>query len=94
LDHVLITNASNLEASCFWKGQNKIAVREGSLRYYLFENKGSLYHGEGFKMLAALEQHCHPNTVTNTFKTLSLFNNVQGELEQILKFWSRFDGLA
>ncbi len=45
-------------------------------------------------MLAALEQHCHPDTVANAFTMLmSLFKDVQGESEETLAFWSCFDGL-
>ena len=37
-------------------------------------------------MLAVLNQHCRPDSVTNAFTTLmSLFNNVQGESESIVE---------
>jgi hypothetical protein len=92
-DDALITDAYNLEASRFWEGQLRVAVRDGSLRF-LFDNKGAVFHGKGFEMLAALDQHCCPDTVSNVFTTLmSLFNNVQGDSEQILAFRSRFNGL-
>jgi hypothetical protein len=75
-DCLIITNASNSEAIHFWEGLICVAVKDGSL-CFLFNNKGMLYHGKGFEMLAALDQHCHPDTVMNAFTTLmSLFNNV------------------
>jgi hypothetical protein len=47
------------------------------------------------EMLALLTQHCCPDTVANTFASLlSLFNDLQGELESILEYHSRFDGLT
>jgi hypothetical protein len=46
-------------------------------------------------MLAVLIQHCRPDTVSNAFASLiSLFNDVQGELEPILEYPLRFDGLT
>ncbi len=46
-------------------------------------------------MLATLMQHCCPDTVSNAFTyLLLLFNNVQGESESILEYWSQFDGLT
>lgn len=93
-DDSLVTDASNQEASRIWEGELRTAVKEGTLRF-LFENKGTQYHGRGFGMLAALMQHCRPDTVTNAFSSLlSLFNNVQGENESILEYRSRSDGLA
>ena len=84
----------NVKASLFWEGQNQAAVREGSLRF-LFDNKGTLYHGKGFEMLAVLNQHCHPAMIVNAFSTLmSLFNDVQVPLEPVLKFCSWFDGMV
>ncbi len=69
-------------------------VEDGGLRH-LFENKGSTYHGRGFKMLDALIRHCHPDTVFNAFASLlSLFNDVQQESEPTLEYLSRFDGLT
>jgi hypothetical protein len=71
-----------------------VAVQDGSL-CFLFENKGLMYDRKGFKMLAALNQHCCPNSVANAFTTLMLlFNNSMGELEEIMAFWSRFDGMV
>ncbi len=55
-DSLLITNASNSDASCFWEGLICTAVKDGSLGF-LFNNKGTLYHGKGFEMLAVLDQH-------------------------------------
>ncbi len=92
-DDALITSPSNPTASLFWEGQLWVAVWEGSL-CFLFENKGALYHGKGFEMLAALEEHCCPDTVSNAFTALnSLFNDVQGDLEEVLRFCSWFDGM-
>ena len=46
-------------------------------------------------MLAVLDQHCRPDTISNAFSTLmSLFNDIQGPLEPILEFCSRFDGMV
>jgi hypothetical protein len=46
-------------------------------------------------MLAVLDQHCCPDTISTTFSTLmSLFNDVQGPSEPILEFRSRFDGMV
>jgi hypothetical protein len=55
-ESLLVTTPSNVEASLFWEGQIQAAVREGSLRF-LFDNKGTLYHGKGFEMLAVLNQY-------------------------------------
>jgi hypothetical protein len=94
MDDSLVTDASNQEASRIWEGELHAAVKEGTLRF-LFENKGTQYHGRGFGMLAALMQHCHPDTITNAFSSLlSLFNDVQGENEYILEYPSRFDSLT
>ena len=46
-------------------------------------------------MLAALMQHCRPDTDSNAFAfLLSLFNDVQREAESIMEYRSRFDGLT
>jgi hypothetical protein len=74
-----------------WGGQLCLAVKDGS-PHYLFENKGNLYNGRGFEMLAALSQYCCPDLVANAFTSLlSLFNNVQGNDKPILEYWSCFD---
>ena len=92
-DGVLTTSASNQEASRAWEGALRGAVKDSALRF-LFENKGTQFHGRGFEMLSTLMQHCHPDTVSNAFTSLlSMFNDVQGEAESIIKFRSRFDGL-
>ncbi len=65
-DDALITDSSNLEASCMWEGQLCIAIKDGSL-CFLFKNKGYLYNGSGFEILAALSRHCCPDTVVNAF---------------------------
>jgi hypothetical protein len=81
-------------ASLFWEGQIQNAVREDSL-HFLFDNTGTLYHGKGFEMLAMLDQHCCPDTISNAFSTLmSLFNDVQSPLEPILEFHFWFDGMV
>jgi hypothetical protein len=93
-DEVLTTNSGNQEASQVWAGQLCIAVWDGSL-CFRFENKGTLFHGRRFKMLATLIQHCCPDSVSNAFTSLlSLFNDVQGEIESILEYRSHFDGLT
>ncbi len=93
-DDVLVTSASNVAASLFWERQLQNAVRKGSL-WFLFKNKGTLYHGKGFEMLAALDQHCRPDLITNAFCTLmSLFNDVQGSSEAVFEFCSPFDGMV
>ena len=50
-DDTLITDSSNADASRIWEGQLRLAVKDGSLKY-LFDNKGDLYNGRGFEMLA------------------------------------------
>jgi hypothetical protein len=51
-----------------------------------------MYNGKGFEMLAALNQHCCPNSVANTFTTLMLiFNNSMGESKEIMSFHLCFD---
>jgi hypothetical protein len=93
-ESLLVTTPSNVAASLFWEGQIRAAVREGSLRF-LFDNKGTLYHGKGFEMLDVLHKHCRPDTISNAFSTLmSLFNDVQGPSEPVLEFRSRFDGMV
>ena len=93
-ESLLVTTPSNVAASLFWEGQIRSAVREGSLRF-LFDNKGTLYHGKSFEMLAVLNQHCRPDTIANAFSTLmSLFNDVQDHSEPVLEFRSWFDGMV
>ena len=93
-DSLLVTDSSNAEASRYWEGQLRVAVKNGGLRF-LFENTGSRFHGKGFEMLDVLNRHCRPDSVSDAFTTLvSLFNDVQGNSEPIVEFWSRFDGLA
>jgi hypothetical protein len=92
-DGNLKMDPSNAEASRVWEGQICLAVKDGSL-CFLFDKKGDIFHGRGFKMLATLDQHCHPDTVSNAFSSLlSLFNEVQGDSEPILEYRSQFDGL-
>jgi hypothetical protein len=92
-DSLLITDPSNAEASRYWEGQLRIAIKNGKLRF-LFENTGSRFHGKGFEMIDVLNRHCRPDSVTNAFTTLmSLFNDVQRDSEPILEFRSRFDGM-
>jgi hypothetical protein len=93
-DNALVTDSTNAKASCFWEGQIHVTVQEGSL-HFLFQNKGSLYDGKGFKMLDALNQHCHPDSVANAFTILtSLFNDRMGDTEEIVAFCSHFDGMV
>jgi hypothetical protein len=45
-------------------------------------------------MIDVLNRHCRPDSVTDAFATLmSLFNDVQGDSESIVEFWSHFDGM-
>jgi hypothetical protein len=54
-----------------------------------------MYDGKGFEMLAALNQHCHPDSVANNFTNfLLLFNNSMGVSEKIMAFCSQFDGMV
>jgi hypothetical protein len=93
-DYALVTDSTNAEANAYWEGQIRLAVQDGSL-HFLFENKGSMYDGKGFKILAVLNQHCCPDSVANAFTTLmSLFNDSVGKLEEVMAFWSRFDGMV
>ena len=95
-DGALITNSRNAEASADWEGQVRVAVQDGSLRF-LFENKSSVYHRKGFEfeMLGMLNEHCHPDSVANTFTTrMSLLDDNIGELGEFMAFWSRFDGMV
>ncbi len=93
-DRSLNTDAANADASRAWEGQLCLAVKDGNL-CFLFKNKGTQFHGRGFEMLAALTQHCWPDTVSNAFASLlSLFNDVQGKAESILEYCSHFDGLT
>ncbi len=73
-DGVLVTTSSNFEASRLWEGQLCLAVKDGKLQF-LFENKGDIYNGHGFKMLATLSTYCHPDSVANTFSFLILIFN-------------------
>ncbi len=85
-DGVLQMDPSNAEASRVWEGQIRLAVKDGSL-CFLFKKKGDLFHGCVFEMLATLDQHCHPDTVSNAFSSLlSLFNEVQGDSKPILEY--------
>jgi hypothetical protein len=84
--NTLLTDSLNADASQMWEGQLRLAVKGGSIKY-LFDNKGDLYHGRGFEMLAALMQHCRPDSIANAFPSLlSLFNDVQGADEPILQY--------
>ncbi len=54
-----------------------------------------MYNGKGFEMLAALNQHCHPDSVTNAFTTLLLlFNDSMGASKEIMAIRSWFDGMV
>jgi hypothetical protein len=94
MDDALITDSRNAKASAYWEGQIRVAVQDGSLRFF-FLNKGSMYDRKGFKMLAALNQHCYPDSVVNAFTTLmSLFNDGMSESNEIMAFRSRFHGIV
>jgi hypothetical protein len=74
-DNALVTDLTNAEASAYWEGKIRVTVQDGSLPF-LFENKGLMYDGKGFEMLAALNQHCCcPDSVANAFTTLMLLFN-------------------
>jgi hypothetical protein len=89
----LVTTSSNFEASRLWEGQLCLAVKDGKLQF-LFENKGNIYNGRRFKMLATLNAYCHLDSIANMFSSLLLIiNKLQGENEPILAFCSRYDGL-
>ena len=93
-DALLIPDPSNAEASRYWEGQLRVALKNGGLRF-LFDNTGSRFHGKGFEMIDVLNRHCRPDSVTNAFTTLmSLFNDAQGDTEPILEFRSRFEGMV
>jgi hypothetical protein len=49
----LTTNLGNQEASQVWEGQLHLTVWDGTLQF-IFKNKGSQFHGRGFKILATL----------------------------------------
>ena len=84
LDDALITDAPNLDASWMWEGQLRLAVKDGSL-CFVFENKGDAFNGHGFKMLAALTQHCCPDSASDAFTSLMMIiNDVQGQDKPIL----------
>ena len=57
----LVTNAANSAASCIWEYQLHLAVKDRSL-CVLFDNKGDMFNGKGFEMLAALNHLCCPVT--------------------------------
>jgi hypothetical protein len=93
-DGALTTDAPNAARSCVWEFQLCLVVKDRSL-HFLFENKGDLYNGHGFKMLAALDQHCRPKSVSNAFGCLmSLFNDVQEDNESIWEYHYCFDGFV
>jgi hypothetical protein len=74
-------------------GAALLAVKDRFL-CFLFENKGDVYIGRGFEMLAVLSQHFPPNLVSNAFTFLmTIFNDVQGQDEPIIHYWCHFDGL-
>ncbi len=77
-----------------WEGQIQLAVKDGSL-HFLFDNKGNFYHNCNFEMLMALIRYYHPDLMPNAFASLlSLFNNVQRDLEPILQYRLFFDSLV
>ncbi len=71
-----------------------VTIKHTRVSEVLFENKGSMFDGKGFKMLTALNQHCRPDSVANAFTTLvSLFNGTMSKAKEIMVFQSRFDGM-
>jgi hypothetical protein len=68
-DGTLMTDASNAAASRVWEFQLRLVVKD-VLLHFLFKNKGALFNGRGFEMLAALDQHCWPELVSNAFSCL------------------------
>jgi hypothetical protein len=92
-DGKLVTTVSNLKARHLWEGQLCLVVKDGTL-HFLFENKGDIYNGCGFEMLAALNAYYCPDYVADAFSSLpSIFNVLQGDEEPIVAFWSQFDDL-
>ena len=54
-----------------------------------------MYNRKGFKMLGALNEHCCPDSVANTFTTrMSLINDSMGESEGIMAFQSPFNSMV
>ncbi len=89
-----MTDSQNVEASCFWEGQIRVAVQDKSM-HFLFENKGTKYNGKGSEMLAALNQHSRPDSVADAITTPQLlFNNSMGASEEIIASRSRFNGMV
>jgi hypothetical protein len=78
----LTIDAENLEAGRAWEGQLRLAIKEGSL-CFLFEKKGSLFHGSGFEILDTLMQHCHPDTVSNAFTCLLSLSSTMSSAIQV-----------
>ena len=75
-----------------------MAVQDRPL-HFLFENKGSMYEGKGFEMLAVFNWHCRPNSVANAFTTLMLLfkdskGKGKGTSEEVMALCSRFDGMV
>jgi hypothetical protein len=78
-DGALVTTPSNFEASRLWEGQLCLAIKDSKLQF-LFKNKGDIYNGRGFEMLAALDAYCHPDSIANAFfSPLLIFNKLQGK---------------
>ncbi len=92
-DGMLVTTSSNFEASRLWEGLLCLAVKDAKL-CSLFKNKGDIYNGRGFEVLATLIAYCRPDSVANAFSSLlSIFNKLQGDNKPILAFCSHFDDL-
>ncbi len=76
-----------------------MAVQDRPL-HFLFENKGSMYEGKGFEMLAVFNWHCRPDSVANAFTTLMLlFKDSKGKgkgasEEVLMALHSWFDGMV
>ncbi len=67
----------------------------GGFSSLLAKKKGSQFDGKGFKMLAALNQHCHPDSVAYAFTIqMLLFNDNMTESEEIMALCLHFDGMV
>ena len=72
-----------------------MAVQDRPL-HFLFENKGSMYEGKGFEMLAVFNWHCRPDLVANAFTTLMLLfkdSKGKGASEEVMALCSQFNGM-
>jgi hypothetical protein len=90
-DDALVTDSRNAEVNAYWEGQIRVAIQDGSL-HFLFENKGLMFDGKGFEMLAVLKSALPPQLSCKCFHyPCVLFNDSMGESEEIMAFRSRLD---